>query len=203
MRQSATRHLHAYWSGLCGQRATPERADVDPAAIRSILPETFMLEVDAAASYPVLLAGTRCNALFGKSLRGLGFVDLFAAGDRIQIAGICAAVCDGAVPIVAGLRGGPRHVALVDLELLLLPLRHHGKTHSRILGIVAPASSPAWLGLVPMPELNLVSMRIVTGDAKVRRPLASGSESQTRAGDQPAREARRAHLSLIQGGRSG
>ena len=44
-----------------------------------------------------------------------------------------SAVVDGARPVVAGLVAEQSEAsAPANLELLLLPLRHHGKTHSRI-----------------------------------------------------------------------
>jgi len=53
-------------------------------------------------------------------------------------------------------------MADLELELLLLPLRHHGATHSRILGCCTPKSNPQWLGLLPVAGFALVSLRVLT-----------------------------------------
>lgn len=194
MRQSATRELFAYWTALRGERAAPERADVDPAAIRAILPDTFMLEVDGAGLFPFLLSGARANALFGVSLREKSFVDLFEPADRRQVARMCAGVSDEMAPIVAGARGAARGTAPVDVELLLLPLRHRGKTHARLLGSFAPAHFPTWLGLSPMESLTMISMRMIAPQQSPRR-AQEGEPAEPRVN-------RRAHLSVIEGGLS-
>lgn len=207
MRQSATRALHSYWSDLRGERAAPERADVDPAALRGVLPDTFMLEVDAARSFPVILAGSRCNAIFGSSLRARNFVDLFDPADRYQIAAVCSSVCDDAAPVVAGLKAAAANGPALDLEMLLLPLRHRGKTHSRIIGSFSPAGFPDWLGLVPVATLSLASMRMLLAPEAARRAGAAERLPSGRAGDAVAvRENashRRAAFSVVQGGRAG
>ena len=205
MRQSATRELHSYWSGLRGERAAPERADVDPVAFRGVLPDTFMLEVDDARRFPVVLAGSRCNAIFGTGLKGSSFVDLFDAEDRCQIAGICSNVCDDAAPAVAGLKAAAVGGQALDLEMLLLPLRHRGKTHSRILGSFAPAGFPHWLGLVPVARLSLVSMRMILPAETRRRGGGAERVPPGRAGDATARgfASRRAAFAVVRGGRSG
>ena len=59
--------------------------------------------------------------------------------------------------------------APLDLEMLLLPLRHHGKTHARLIGSLAPSLIPSWFGLVPAESLSLNSLRIL---GEPRYPLA-------------------------------
>jgi hypothetical protein len=41
-------------------------------------------------------------------------------------------------------------------------LRHHGATHSRVLGACAPRSLPRWFGLLPIGVLALTSLRALT-----------------------------------------
>ena len=60
-----------------GARSAPERSEIDPAAIRGVLADTFILEVDISRRYPVRIAGTRTNALFLRELKGGGFLDLW------------------------------------------------------------------------------------------------------------------------------
>ena len=51
-----------------------------------------------------------------------------------------------------------------DLELLLLPLAHRGRMDARILGALAPAEAPHWLGAGALGGLTLGSLRYL-GDA--------------------------------------
>ena len=70
MKLAASRELFAYWNALRGARSAPERDDVDPGAIRGVLADTFILEFDPAAGFPLRVVGTRTNALFLRELRG-------------------------------------------------------------------------------------------------------------------------------------
>src|SRR5579863_9418289 len=103
MRQAGNLELYGYWRSLRGQRSAPERRDVDPAAIRAILTDVFILEFDPAAGLPFRVAGSRTNALFGRELRGRAFLDLWRGEDRGEIRRVVQATLDEAQPmLVAG-----------------------------------------------------------------------------------------------------
>ena len=86
MKLAASRELFAYWNALRGLRSAPERDDVDPGAIRGVLADTFILEFDPAAGFPLRVVGTRTNALFLRELRGEPFLGLWREADRAEIA---------------------------------------------------------------------------------------------------------------------
>jgi hypothetical protein len=163
MRQAGTFELFVYWDELRRGRAAPERADLDPVAIRNVLADTFMLEVDADRTYPFCLSGTRLSALFDAELKGRPFLSLWNQAQRPEVARLMQMVVDGACPIVAGAAAAPEGYDLTEFELLLLPLRYHGKTHARVLGRIAPAKRPSWLGLIPVETLDFLSMRVLDG----------------------------------------
>ncbi|MEJ1934798.1 PAS domain-containing protein, partial [Nostoc sp. NIES-2111] len=71
MKHPASRTLFSYWDTLRGERTAPERSELDPGAIRNILADTFILEVDAGQTFPFRLAGTRVCALYGRDLKGV------------------------------------------------------------------------------------------------------------------------------------
>lgn len=169
MRQLATRDLFAYWNRLRGERSAPERSDIDPSAIRSVLADTYMLEVDIAHGFPFRLAGTRVNALFDADQKGLQFIDLWRQEERRNIAAVLMTVADGICPVVAGAVAAPRGQSECAFELLFLPLRHFGRTHSRILGLIKPTSEAVWLGLLPLGHLALRSLRIVDDPSDTER----------------------------------
>lgn len=189
MKLAATQQLFAYWSALRGGRGAPERNDVDPGAIRGILADTFILEFDTAGAFPMRVVGTRTNALFLRELRGASFLELWREQDRAEIRAILTSVADEAQPFLIGAVGGPAGFAPVDLEVSLLPLRHHGDTHARVLGSCAPTASPRWLGLAAVQSLALLTLRAVPP-----RVRASESASNAREFARPSRFARRGHL---------
>ena len=208
MRHQATRDLYAHWNAARGERAAPERADINPAAIRSALGATFVLEVDAGKGYPFCLSGDRVNGLFGKGLKGESFTALWPASGHQQITSLLANVSDEAMPFIAGIRAAPARKPLIALELLLLPLRHAGKTHSRMLGCISAAQAPEWFGILPVINPELVSMRVLKADRNERTSPNAPDHRMRRSLDiaAPAIPAaiigQRAHLTVYQGGKT-
>ena len=77
MKHPSNRELHDYWNERRGSRLAPERADIEPSAIRQVLGDTFVLATDAMGHYPFRLAGTRLCALFSRELKNESFVKLW------------------------------------------------------------------------------------------------------------------------------
>jgi hypothetical protein len=70
--------LVAYWSELRGERFAPRRADIDPAAIRRILPYLSMIEViDGGQDFRFRLLGTRIVEGLGRDSTGRYFGELY------------------------------------------------------------------------------------------------------------------------------
>ncbi len=200
MKQPATRELLAYWNGLRGDRMAPERGEIDPARIRNVLADTFMLDVDLAGGFPFRLVGTRVNGLFETELKAKPFLSLWRAEERHNLAAVLTTVADGPCPVVAGATAAPQDQESCALELLFLPLRHHGKTHARILGLVKPVSEPVWFGLLPVGPMALRSLRIVdTARHDLREKIAVGQETLMPTSPEAPPSAR-PYLRLIQGG---
>jgi hypothetical protein len=161
MKQPITRELYAYWSRLKGARLAPEHNDIDLLAIRHLLADVFTIQIDRLRQFPFRMCGTRINAYWLSEQKGRSFLDLWEAEDRRRVSSAIAAVLDGVEPLVAGAHIDAHESAALDMELLLLPLRHFGKTHALMLGALTPAQDPAWLGRRRAPALALRSMRIV------------------------------------------
>jgi len=157
--------LYAYWNQLRGARSAPERSDVDPGAIRGVLADTFMLDFDGERGFPFRIAGSRANALFLKELRGLPFLNLWRDADREELDSILHCVADEAQPFLIGAEARPAGLGTLDVEIILLPLRHHGLTHSRVLGGLALRAAPAWIGLTGTGRIALTSLRALESSA--------------------------------------
>ena len=161
MKHATSRMLFSYWDSLRGERAAPERSDVEPGAIRHILADTFILGIDREAGATFRLAGTRCSALFGNDLKGRQIRSLWPEVTRSETDRHVATVTSETAALVAGLRGTADNGWLLDLELLLLPLRHRGRSDERALGAISPRILPSWVGLIPIVSLQTTSLRIV------------------------------------------
>ncbi len=158
MKHASTRTLFDYWNWRRGRRRAPVRSEIDPADIRLILGDTFMLTADFVDDIRFRLAGTRVCALFAREIKGDSFKDLWSESSREQIAHLLTAVIDEAVGAVAGVIGRTEDGAEVELELLLLPLAH-SPSRVRALGILTPPAPPYWLGERPVIELDLRTLR--------------------------------------------
>jgi hypothetical protein len=194
MRQTATRELFAYWYRLRKGRAAPERADIDPAAIRNVLADTFLLEIDSAGVFPIRLSGTRLNALWLSEQKGRSFLDLWADAARREVMALILTVLDGTQPVIAGVAAAPQGRRAMNMELLLLPLRHNGKTHARVLGCLASSAREPWFGLIAAEKLALRSMRIISA-AALSEILPSHLPQAM-----PAPLGQRGHLTVYAGG---
>jgi hypothetical protein len=159
MKHAASRALHAYWDRLRGTRAAPERADLDPGAIRSLLGDVYLLELGMPQQFTIRLAGTRLCTLFCRELKGSSLDSLFAHGDRGEIADLVTEVTGNVIPMVVGIGGETAAGQTIDLELMALPLRHRGRTQTRLVGSLAALDVPYWVGTVPVERLRIVSAR--------------------------------------------
>ena len=159
MKLAATIELYAYWNRLRGARSAPERKDVDPGAIRGVLADTFVLDFDAQRGFPFRISGSRANALFLKELRGLSFMDLWRVADREELSSILQCVADEAQAFLIGGEARLPNLDGVDVEIILMPLRHHGLTHARVLGGLAVHAAPAWMGPNGAGPITLTSLR--------------------------------------------
>jgi len=160
MKHPSNRELFTYWNKQRGTRLAPDRAEIDPAAIRKVLGDTFILDADSATS-PFRLAGTRLCALFGRELKGQGFVNLWERSGQTAMRELLAVVTEEKAGVVASVSAAVAEDAVlaVNMELLLLPLSFESKTDARVLGGLAPMAAPYWLGAKSVGLLRLGMFR--------------------------------------------
>lgn len=188
MKNASSHIVFGYWDRLRGERSAPERGEIEPGEIRDALADAFVLEL--VENVPVFrLAGTRIAALFGRELKGTAFTAICddpQASD--ELARLIDAVQIETAGAVAGLIAETEQGDKLHLELLLLPLRHRGKTHARVMGALSAAINPFWLGLRPVRKLQIISVRMIWPRSRIRSLAAAA--------------ARRAGFVLVQGGRN-
>jgi hypothetical protein len=172
MKHPSTRELFDYWNARRAGRPAPERGEIEPTAIRRALADTFILTVDERTGHPFRIAGTRVCALFGRELKGEGFLAQWDHDSRKLVRELIAAVTQEPIGLVAGASAAGLNGQRLDLELLILPLRHHDRTDGRVIGTFAPLEVPYWLGAHALSTLALGSLRYL-GDA-VAPGLPSG-----------------------------
>lgn len=220
MKHHTTQSLYDYWQMLRGERAAPERSEIDPADIRGLLRDTFLLEVIDRQTYAFRLAGTRTCSIYGKERKASNILADWSGHDHETMASLLATVSDDAAAAVVGFEGYAENGHMEPFELLLLPLRHRGQTHSRILGSLTPLSRN-WIGYYPVRHQKITSMRLIwpdetphflssgsptharpapaTRQQAVYRPAVAAIEEKPLFTYQAARRVK--HLSVIEGGR--
>ena len=161
MKHPSIRQLFEYWNEQRGLRAAPDRADIDPGAIRRVLADTFILSFDERANHPFRIAGTRVCAAFGRELKNEAFVDLWRGEDRLLMRDVLAVVAREIVGVVASAHAQSPEGEL-EFELVALPLRHRGRTDARILGALAPVEMPYWFGIHAVGTLTVGPHRYLT-----------------------------------------
>ena len=172
MKHPSTRELFEYWNERRGTRLAPERADIEPSAIRHVLGDTFVLEVNGVENHLFRLAGTRLCALFGRELKTESFVKLWQRSGQTAVRELVAVVMEEKVGIVASATGATSDDTLspVHLEMLLLPLAYQSRAEARVLGALAPMAAPYWLGAKAIGPLTLGMFRHIGASADTPAP---------------------------------
>ena len=174
MKHSSTRELFDYWNLRRGQRVAPDRADIEPGAIRRVLADTFILSFDEGAGHPFRIAGTRICAALGRELKNEGFLDLWKSDCRAVARDLLNVVGREAVGAVANVRATSSLGSAIELELLVLPLAHRGRTDARVLGSLTPRAPAHWLGGATLGKLTLGTLRYLGAGCQPSPPLAPG-----------------------------
>ena len=178
MRHPSIKQLFDYWNERRGRRPAPDRADIEPGAIRRVLADTFILSFDPRAGHPFRIAGTRICAAFGRELKNESFIDLWAPDCRRQVRDLLNVIANETVGVVASARGTSSAETAHDVELLVLPLLHRGRSNARILGALAPRDAAYWLGACTLGNLTLGTLRYLGPGVAPARPAPPTAPSR-------------------------
>jgi hypothetical protein len=211
MKQDGSIALFQYWNRLRDGRPAPRRTEIEPAHIKQLLADTFILEKDARGEAIFRLAGTRLCATYGRELKGYAFPLLWSHRDQRMIARLAHSAFHDKSVIVVTFDGTSEAGRSNPFEMVLLPLEG-GLGSPRSVGAITPGEKPYWLGADPIVECRVDSLRVVDPD---REPLFLESRTamqvpsmapatqellQTETGDNGRRIR---HLVVFEGGRDG
>ncbi len=215
MQKQSTRTLYEYWNAIRGARSAPDRKDIDPTRIRDALANTFILELDESDGFSFRLAGSHLCSSYCRELKNRSFSGLWHERDHDAMETLIRAVTEDHAVALVTFQGSTAVHTKVSFETILMPLRHNGSTHTRLLGAMTALDDPYWLGVQPIMEQRITGLRLIWPDdialEETAREVATnvGSEltySSAAPVGMPAtvygRTARRyAHLAVIDGGR--
>lgn len=167
MNLNGTIALFQYWNRLRDGRPAPRRTEVEPADIKTLLADTFILEKDTRGEAVFRLAGTRLCAIYGRELKGFSFPSLWREKDQRLMARLIHGAFNQKSVLLLGYEGFSRNGRSNRFELLALPL-DGGAEHPRCLGLISAAEKPFWLGADPITDALIDSIRVIDPD---REPL--------------------------------
>jgi hypothetical protein len=160
MNQNGSITLFHYWNRLRDGRPAPKRSEVEPADIKSLLADTFILEKDTRGEAVFRLAGTRLCAVYGRELKGFSFPSLWREKDQRLVSKLIHGVLDQKSVVLITYEGFSRNDRSSKFELLALPL-DGGVENPRCLGVISAAEKPFWLGADPIADALIDSIRLV------------------------------------------
>ena len=210
MQQDGSIALFQYWNRLRNGRPAPTRTEVEPADIKSLLADTFILEKDTRGEAVFRLAGTRLCACFCRELKGFSFPSLWREKDQRLIARLAYSVFETKAVVVINFDGMSRTGRSNAFEMLVLPL-DGGLENPRCLGAMSAGEKPYWLGADPIIENRIESVRVVDPDREpmflknrpaIQVPALAPNELPVPRSTEPLAGARRIrHLVVLDGGR--
>lgn len=160
MKQNGTIELFQYWNRLRNGRPAPDRTEIEPSDIKTLLADTFILELDSRQEAVFRLAGTRICSVFGRELKGFSFVSLWNERDVSMISKLAGDVFINQSVVIVSFIAQSKGGRELDFEVLLLPLAG-GRENQRALGTIVAEKRPFWLGVDPIVDCKATSIRVV------------------------------------------
>jgi hypothetical protein len=199
MRHKSTEAVFQYFDALRGDRAAPLRSEIDPAALKSVLPDLFILEKARDGIVRFRLAGTRVCLILGREMRDRSFTETWEPAVRHRIRLAADAVIANRSALEIAVSAIDEDGNALALEMLMLPLCSVQNRCDRIFGsLVALGNMPPVEGYVR--QLRPADLVFVPVDNP--RPFAGAQLSRGVATTGFGQVFRRAgHLRVFEGGR--
>jgi hypothetical protein len=202
--------LFQYWNRLRNGRPAPRRTEIEPADIKTLLADTFILEKDARGEAVFRLAGTRLCAAYGRELKGFSFPSLWRNKDQRLMHRLADGTFRSKSLVVVAYDGISQNGRQNAFELILLPL-DGGSENLRCMGSVVPIEKPFWLGADPLVDAKIDTIRVIDPDREPvflnNRPAIEVPDLAPRVADMqtarnPINGRRIRHLLVLDGGRA-
>jgi len=145
MYSEKTTALFYYWMGLKQTRHAPNRRDIEPRQIKSLLPNLFMLERIDTKHIVFRLAGTAFCERYGREFRAHNFLSLWRGDDHLRIRVLTNDLLDHVRPGLITYRGESIDRLTLDSEILLLPICDELGRVNRLMGTAQPLKPPSSL----------------------------------------------------------
>lgn len=159
MKQDGSIAIFQYWDRLRGDRPAPRQNEIEPAHIKSVLADTFILERNMRGKAIFRLAGTRVGSIYGRELKGASFHLLWNDMDRRTIDPLVEGLFRAKEMFTLAFEGFARQGRSARFEMVMLPLDADPESQ-RCLGLVSVLDKPFWLGADPIVDTRIESVRM-------------------------------------------
>jgi hypothetical protein len=123
-----------YWSLIRRGRPAPDQADVDPKALKRLLPFVFLLDA-RHSSFVYRLAGTTLCERYGGELRGRDFLAQWDCESRTLLPSLMKEALADSTPLWLSSVGTTEDRKMIEIETVLMPMTFSADTPERFLGV--------------------------------------------------------------------
>lgn len=124
-----------YWSRLRQGRLAPDQADVDPRALKRLLPSVFLLEAKVDGDFIYRLAGTALCDRYGAELRGTNFLTHWDKDSRSSLNNLLNKALRLRTPLCLTSIGATEDCRMIEIETVLMPITYGGEEPKRFLAV--------------------------------------------------------------------
>ena len=161
LKQPASKFLFDYWNALRNGRKLPQRSEVDPAALRMLLPHVFVLQRFDSEHVIFRVAGTALCAAFGRELRDHNFVALWTRNGQPVICDLLLQLAEKTQVAIMRAVAVTLDKRTVSTETVLMPLSDEWGAHTRILGMASFGREETALGWRKLVKLDISAFALV------------------------------------------
>lgn len=161
MRNKSAQHLFEYWTAAKADAVAPLRKELEPRAMKLVLPWVFILERIDRELAPFRLAGTGICAQYEQELAGTNFLSLWLGDCRRTMRSLLENVATMPAPAYVEFEAQASHNCTAIGEVLLLPLFDDaGEVHQILGGWFSPMGRDATFDL-PLMNNKIRALRIL------------------------------------------
>ena len=195
MKHKNSHLLVGYWSRLRRSRDVPDQTDIDPRAIKRMLPYVFILDAEDPSRPIYRLAGTALCERFGFELKGTGFLAHWEAQSGLALASLLKQALKLKQPVCLSSIGASADCGMVELETVLAPITFGTNGPTRFVGMIQIMSDASQLRGRPIAFQRLAASQLVRED----EPLSVHDNLPPPPPPPPAQRihARAPHLRLV------
>lgn len=161
MKHKNSHLLVGYWSRLRKGRDVPDQTDIDPRAIKRMLPFVFILDAEDPSRPIYRLAGTGLCERFGFELKGTGFLAHWEAQSSAALGALLKQALITKQPVCLSSIGASADCGMVELETVLAPVSFGPGGATRFVGMIQILSDATQLGGRPIAFQRLIASQLI------------------------------------------